>query len=202
VDAVLPSKEGSMRRLVVLITLAVVAGAAPASAGSQTVSIANFSFTPSSLVVQKGGTVTFDNTSPSTHTATSDDGFFNTGNISGGTSRNETFASAGSFPYHCQIHPIMMGSIMVPVTLSKSGSVPKGTKVAVRFASQDVSGRTYAIQRKIGTGAWVTIASGLTGTSKKFVLKKKGKYLFRADVTLAGAVSGWSPSAKIRVVAA
>ena len=191
-----------MRLLIVTIALAVIVGATPASAGSQTVSIANFSFTPSSLVVPKGGTVTFDNTSVTTHTATSDDGFFDAGTISGGASVTVAFPSAGGFPYHCRIHPVMHGLIEVPVTLSKRGSVPKGSRIAVRFASADVNGTTYDIQRRIGSGAWVTIASGLTGTSKRFARKRKGHYQFRAEVTLAGAVSGWSPAARIRVTAA
>jgi hypothetical protein len=96
----------------------------------------------------------------------------------------------------------MHGAIEVPVTLSKGGSVPRGTRIAVRFASTAVNGRTYDIQRRIGSGAWVRIASGLAGTSKKVVLKKKGRYSFRVEVSLAGSVSGWSPEARIRVTAA
>ena len=95
----------------------------------------------------------------------------------------------------------MHGLIRVPVTLSATGSVPKGTKIAIRFASESVDGRTYNLQRRIGTGPWVTVASGLSGTSKKLTLKRKGHYAFRAKVSLAGAVSGWSPAAKIRVTA-
>jgi plastocyanin len=94
-----------MRRLIVPIALACLIGATPANAGSQTVSIASFSFTPSSLVVNQGVTVTFTNTANVSHTATSDVGFFNTGTITAGSSSTATFPSAGSFPYHCQIHP-------------------------------------------------------------------------------------------------
>lgn len=191
-----------MRRLVVLIVLASIAGATPATAGSQTVSIASFSFTPSSLVVDQGGTVTFTNTASIAHTATSDVGFFNTGTLTAGSSGTATFPSAGNFPYHCRIHPSMHGSIQVPVTLSATGPVPKGTKITIRFASENVDGRTYDVRRKIGSGHWVTVASGLSGTSKKLTLKKKGHYSFRVKVSLAGAVSGWSPTAKIRVTAA
>jgi plastocyanin len=191
-----------MRRLIVPIALACLVGATPATAGSQTVSIASFSFTPSSLVVNQGVTVTFTNTANVSHTATSDVGFFNTGTITAGSSSTATFPSAGNFPYHCQIHPVMHGLIQVPVTLSATGSVPKGTKITIRFASENVDGRSYDVQRKIGSGQWVTVASGLSGTSKKLTLKKKGHYAFRAEVSLAGAVSGWSPAAKIRVSAA
>lgn len=188
-----------MRRFVALIALASLMGIAPASAGTSTVSVANYSFTPPSLVATQGGAVTFENLSASSHTATSDGGFFDTGTIMAGTSQVVTFVSAGTFPYHCQIHPSMHGSIGVPVILSGTGPVPKGTAITVHLGSQVDGGRVYDLRRKIGAGPWVSLATGLTGTTKRVVLKKKGRYSFQAAVTLSGATSGWSPSATIRV---
>ena|SRR5437870_1412205 len=37
----------------------------------------------------------------------------NSGNITNGTSFQHTFANAGSFPYHCNIHSGMTGTIVV-----------------------------------------------------------------------------------------
>ena len=70
--------------------------AAPAS-----VTVANMSFGPSRVTVGVGETVTWTFQDAAAHTATSDDGFFDTGPASGGASRTVRFRSAGTFPYHC-----------------------------------------------------------------------------------------------------
>jgi plastocyanin len=38
---------------------------------------------------------------------------FNSGNIGSGGSFTHTFTTAGSYPYHCTIHPTMVGTITV-----------------------------------------------------------------------------------------
>lgn len=78
-----------------------------------TVQIKNFSFSPSTLTVKKGTTVTFTNSDSANHTVTADDGSFDTGNISSGTSQTITFSKTGNFSYHCSVHPTMKGTITV-----------------------------------------------------------------------------------------
>lgn len=78
------------------------------------VTIANFAFSPSSLTIAKGTTVTWKNNDSVTHTATADGGSFNTGNIAAGaTSGGVTFNTSGTFTYHCSIHTTMHGTIVV-----------------------------------------------------------------------------------------
>lgn len=84
------------------------------------VSIQNFAFAPSMVTVKVGQTVTWTNTGPSTHTATSDSLVWDSGNLSppsggggyGGGSPGGTFAftftKAGTYTYHCTIHPPSM----------------------------------------------------------------------------------------------
>lgn len=78
-----------------------------------TVEVKNFSFSPSALTVKKGTTVTFTNSDSASHTVTADDGSFDTGNISSGASQTITFSKAGTFTYHCSVHPTMKGTIIV-----------------------------------------------------------------------------------------
>jgi hypothetical protein len=77
------------------------------------VSIVDFLFSPGSVAVDAGGTVTWTNNGPSLHTVTATDGSFDSGQMAAGASFSHTFASAGTFSYFCAIHPDMVGSVTV-----------------------------------------------------------------------------------------
>jgi len=47
------------------------------------------------------------------HTSTADGGAWNSGTIAAGGTFSRTFTAAGSFPYHCAIHPGMIGTVTV-----------------------------------------------------------------------------------------
>ena len=85
-----------------------------ASGGSgDTVKIAAFKFSPSTLTVTPGTKITVSNDDNTAHTATADDGSsFDTGNIDPGASGTITVAKAGNFAYHCSIHPFMKATIV------------------------------------------------------------------------------------------
>ena len=73
------------------------------------------SFSPTSLTVAKGTTVTFTNNSGVTHNVVFDNAApagGDIGSISSG-SQTRTFATAGSYPIHCTLHVGMTGSITV-----------------------------------------------------------------------------------------
>ena len=88
--------------------------AGPSAQASRTaaVDIANFAFHPPTLRVAKGSKVTFTNSSKVSHTATRN-GSFDTGVIKPGSSFTVRFAQKGTFAYHCEIHPLMHGKIIV-----------------------------------------------------------------------------------------
>jgi plastocyanin len=75
------------------------------------VTMQGFNFSPASITVAVGGTVTWTNQDGVPHTATGQS--FNTGNLNRGQSGSATFNQAGSFPYHCNIHPNMTGTVTV-----------------------------------------------------------------------------------------
>ncbi len=78
----------------------------------------SYAFSPSTLTIKAGTTVTWKNTTSAPHTATSDDGkTFDSGTTNpiapqGGTF-SFTFKTAGTFAYHCSIHPFMKATIVV-----------------------------------------------------------------------------------------
>jgi plastocyanin len=77
------------------------------------VGIADFHFTPATLTIHVGDTITWTNSGPSGHTATARDGSFNTGQLSHGHSASHTFTTAGTYAYFCSIHPFMQGTVTV-----------------------------------------------------------------------------------------
>ncbi len=72
-----------------------------------------FSFSPSSLSIRAGTRVSFTNQSPEDHTFSANGGAFESGVIAPGQSWTFNFASRGSFPYFCRLHPYMTASIAV-----------------------------------------------------------------------------------------
>lgn len=72
------------------------------------------SFSPNPATVKVGQKVAWKNADSIAHTATANAGAFNTGNIAAGaTSSPVTMSTAGSFDYHCSIHPTMVGTLTV-----------------------------------------------------------------------------------------
>jgi plastocyanin len=84
------------------------------TASSVTVSIKNFAFNPSIINIKVGTKVTWTNNDTAPHTVTSDSGsLLNSQTLSPGQSYSVTFTTSGSTSYHCSIHPMMHGTIIV-----------------------------------------------------------------------------------------
>ncbi|HEX5713514.1 MAG TPA: cupredoxin family copper-binding protein [Solirubrobacterales bacterium] len=92
-------------------------GSAPAPSGeaqrSEKVEIVEFTYQPDPVVVATGGKVIWQNEDMAPHTATADDGSFDTGTLEQGKLKAETFKEAGTFTYFCEIHPDMKGTVEV-----------------------------------------------------------------------------------------
>ena len=70
-------------------------------------------FTPGTLEVAVGTTVTWMNTDSVGHTSTSNGSGWDSGIIQPGRQFSFTYQAAGTFPYHCAIHPGMVGTVTV-----------------------------------------------------------------------------------------
>src|ERR1700737_1497438 len=108
-----------MRELFVLTSLMTASGggslASPAQSSSgspATVTIVpgasvmtTTAFSPNPVNVSVGTTVTWLNNDSTRHTSTADGGAWSSPIIAPGGQFSFTFQSAGTFPYHCVIHP-------------------------------------------------------------------------------------------------
>jgi plastocyanin len=77
------------------------------------VSIHNFAFGPARLEVSRGTRLIWTNTDSDPHTVTSDKRIWASDALDTGTHFARVFKQAGTFPYHCAIHPYMHGTIIV-----------------------------------------------------------------------------------------
>jgi plastocyanin len=70
-------------------------------------------YSPNPLTVSVGTTVTWTNNDTTAHNATANDASWSSGNMAPGASFSRTFNAAGTFTYHCTIHPNMVASVTV-----------------------------------------------------------------------------------------
>ena len=80
---------------------------------SNAVDITGFAFSPETLTISVGDTVTWTNKESATHTATADGGEFDSGNLGNGDTFSHTFTAAGTYTYYCKIHTSMTATIIV-----------------------------------------------------------------------------------------
>jgi YVTN family beta-propeller protein len=90
----------------------VVQSTAPA-ASTTAVTIAQFAFSPATLTVANGQSVTWTNSDPVQHTTTSDNPGWDSGPMPPGATFTTTFTTPGTFAYHCSIHPFIHGTVIV-----------------------------------------------------------------------------------------
>lgn len=83
----------------------------PTSSKTVEVTIQNFAFNPDSVTISSGDTVKWTNMDSTAHTITGTD--FSSGNLNKGDSYENTFTKAGTYDYHCSIHPSMTGTVIV-----------------------------------------------------------------------------------------
>ena len=92
-------------------------GSVPAPSGeaarSEKVEIVDFAYDPDPVTIQAGGKVIWINRDSAPHTATADDGAFDTETLEEGKLKSESFKQPGQYPYFCEIHPDMRGTVEV-----------------------------------------------------------------------------------------
>ena len=72
-------------------------------------------FEPASVTIKSGEGVKWVFQDANPHTATADDNTFTTpkAGLTGGKEFTVTFSKPGTYPYHCFIHPSMLGTVIV-----------------------------------------------------------------------------------------
>ena len=86
-----------------------------ADSGSSTaeVNIDNFSFSPATIKVKAGTTVTWTNRDDIPHTVVANDKAFKSKVLDTGEKFSFTATKPGNYPYFCSIHPKMTGTLTV-----------------------------------------------------------------------------------------
>lgn len=113
-QAVLRRPRRKIASLVAALSLALAPLATVPVIGVDTdVSIVGLAFTPATVTVEVGDTVTWANADGLPHTVTADDASFDSGFLGGGATFARTFTVEGSVTYHCTIHPSMTGTVEV-----------------------------------------------------------------------------------------
>jgi len=78
------------------------------------INISNFAFNPAEVTINKGDSVSWLNSDSSQHIVVSDTaGLFDSGLLAKGASFQHIFNEAGTYNYHCSVHPSMTGKIIV-----------------------------------------------------------------------------------------
>lgn len=86
-------------------------GGAPES--SDEISIADFKYDPEAVTVDAGTEVVWTNSDDAAHTATADDGSFDTGTLNLDDSGRATFDQPGTYSYYCRFHAFMKATVEV-----------------------------------------------------------------------------------------
>ena len=183
--------------LVGLLAVLAVATVVPPAQAAQ-VSIVDFGFDPATVRIGQGESVIWTNAGNVTHTSTQDGPlvFWDTGHIAPGDFGEVDqgiLVAAGSYPYHCAIHPSMHGVVRVALLVDRTTGTTS-TMFTFTLASAAQPGYVYDVQKKRGSGRWRAFRTGVSATTTTFQASVPGTYAFRSRVrrTADGATSGWS----------
>ena len=102
-----------------LFVAAAMSAAGKIYAADMEVKIDNFTYNPQQITVKAGTTVTWTNHDDIPHTVTSKTGIFKSKALDTDDAFSFTFATPGSYPYFCALHPHMTGTIVVEADSGK-----------------------------------------------------------------------------------
>ena len=149
---------------------------AHAAASDPTVTIADFQFTPATITIHVGDTVTWVNNGPSAHTATASNNSFNTGVLQKGKSASHTFTTAGTFSYICSIHPFMHGTVIVLANTTTTTPTSTSTTPSTTATTPSTTASPTAGQLPMtGFALAGTVLAGLLLSGVGFTLRKRSR---------------------------
>ncbi len=84
------------------------------NSSAQKANIQNFEYSPSQITIKAGDNVTWANLDSAPHTVTSDSGNeLQSSTLGNSQAYSHTFTKAGTYAYHCTVHPMMKGTVIV-----------------------------------------------------------------------------------------
>ena len=102
-----------------VIILLVAVAESPVRASDIEVKIDNFTFNPKQVTVKAGDTITWVNHDDIPHAVTSQTQAFRSKALDTDDKFSFTFATPGTYPYFCALHPQMTGTIVVEASAAK-----------------------------------------------------------------------------------
>ena len=175
-------------------------------AANHSVTIKGFSFSPASLSVTKGDTVTFKNADQAPHTATAKDGSFDTETIEAGGSKQITITNAGSFQYFCGVHPHMTAEILAQKTASLeeqkgNNKVAQETREEPQEAKQAATDTTPIDEAEVNIDEAKTLANEQAAAqitaAKRAIDKEAADKIAAANIEAYKAAAAERATAKI-----
>jgi plastocyanin len=137
----------------VLVILLIALAGAGAWADTTSVDIQRSSFSPPTITINVGDTVTWMNTDSIPHTTTSSTGLWDSGSMAPGASFSHTFTQAGTFSYVCTFHGFA-GSVIVKAATTSSESSTTTSASSTTTSTSSTTSTTLA-----GTPSFVDVAS-------------------------------------------
>ena len=144
--------------VVTLIALVALVAAGTAIAAQSNVAIVDDAFSPPAVTVNVGDSVVWTNAGESPHTATANDGSFNSGRLDPGATFAHTFTTPGTFSYRCEFHSDMVGQVVVQAAAAPAN--PAAPAPAAPAAGTGAGGGTAP-----AGGAPAAGAAGAAGTA-------------------------------------
>jgi plastocyanin len=179
----------------------VALAASGVSAATTTVDAFNFGFNARTVKIPLGDSVRWRNQTSTDHTSTANQfNLWNRALPGPSTSTAVSFKRAGTFAYHCAIHPDMKGKVQVRLRVTPTSGTTS-TAFVVRVATENApTGFQHQVQRRRAGQAfaqWMTT----TGQTLAFNAPSTGRWDFRARLRRVsdGTVSGWSPVLAVTV---
>ena len=120
------ARRGALALLLAALVLFALGSLEMARGATHLVAVADFAFSPATLTITAGDTVTWTNEDQVAHTATSTAGAFDSGLLDQGDSFSFTFATPGTYDYLCTPHPSMTGRIVVQAAATAPTAAPGG----------------------------------------------------------------------------
>lgn len=193
-----PARVLPLALVAVLLTGAGPTPSAVGGLGNTVVEINGSAYGPVTVKINLDTEVTWVNNDTMTHTATSNDGFFNTGSITQNDQDSLEFPAAGTYRYHCNFHAFMAGT--VKVKMARSGSPEGGWKI--RWASASASSSyVYDVQvDRPGDEGFRNFRNDTSSRTATFNPSRGGTYKFRVRTIDGGESSGYSPVLKVGIV--
>ncbi len=141
------------------------------------VRIVDFAYSPASVDVVAGTTITWVNAGAALHTVTASDGAWDSGIIASGGTYQRRFGTAGTFPYLCALHPSMTGIVRVSPAGGGTPPPPAPPTVPPAVGSGELELRDFAFvpsSLRITPGTTVTWVN--TGAAPHTVTDRAGTF--------------------------